>query len=234
MRILIVDDDALVARSLKVLLSAETDMEVVGVAFDGAHAVSACERHGPDAVLMDIRMSGMDGIEATRRIKALCPGIHVIMLTTFQDDRSVRLALQAGAEGYLLKSTPAAGMAEKLRAVASGSAVIDTEVFQRLIDPATGSPWNSRLGPQLRAKSRAEARPGLPDQSEPKKIPVEGLTLRETEVMELVAQGCSNKEIADRLFISEGTTRNVLSSVLDKLGFRDRTQLAIFYWRRTI
>lgn len=202
MKILIVDDDALVAKSLKVLLSAEADMEVVGMAFDGAHAVSACERDRPDAVLMDIRMSGMDGIEATQRIKELWPGIHVIMLTTFQDDRSVRLALQAGAEGYLLKSTSATGMAEKLRAVASGSAVIDAEVFRRL--------------------------------AEPEKTPVEGLTRRETEVMELVAQGSSNKEIADRLFISEGTARNVLSSVLEKLGFRDRTQLAIFYWRRTL
>lgn len=202
MRILIVDDDALVARSLRVLLSAETDLEIVGMAFDGAHAVSDCERLRPDAVLMDIRMPGMDGIEATRRIKELSPVIHVIMLTTFQDDRSVRLAVQAGAEGYLLKSTPADGMAEKLRAVASGSAVIDADVFHRL--------------------------------AEPEKIPVEGLTLRETEVMELVARGCSNLEIADKLFISEGTARNVLSSVLGKLGFRDRTQLAIFYWRRTL
>jgi DNA-binding NarL/FixJ family response regulator len=202
MKVLIVDDDTLVARSLKVLLSAEADMEVVDMAFDGAHAISACERHRPDAVLMDIRMSGMDGFEATRRIKELWPGIHVMMLTTFQDDRSLRLALQAGAEGYLLKSAPAAGMAEKLRALASGSAVIDAELFRRL--------------------------------AEPEKIPVEGLTLRETEVMELVAQGCSNREISERLFISEGTARNVLSSVLDKLELRDRTQLAIFYWRRSL
>ncbi len=202
MKILIVDDDALVAKSLKVLLSAEADMEVVGMACDGARAIAACERNQVDTVLMDIRMPGMDGIEATRRIKERWPGIHVMMLTTFQDDRSVRLALQAGAEGYLLKSAPVAGMAEKLRALASGSTVMDADVFRRL--------------------------------AEPEKVPVEGLTLRETEVMELVAQGCSNKEIADRLFISEGTARNVLSAVLEKLGFRDRTQLAIFYWRRTL
>jgi two-component system, NarL family, response regulator LiaR len=201
-KVLIVDDDPLVAKSLTVLLSAEPDMDVVGTASDGAHAVSACEKDTPDAVLMDIRMPGMDGIEATRRIKERWPAVHVMILTTFEDDANVRRALQAGAEGYLLKSAPVSGMAEKLRALASGTAVLDADVFRRL--------------------------------AEPEKTPVEGLTLRETEVMELVAQGCSNREIADRLFISEGTARNVLSMVLEKLQLRDRTQLAIFYWRRTL
>jgi DNA-binding NarL/FixJ family response regulator len=201
-KVLIVDDDPLVARSLKVLLSDEPDMEVVGTAPDGAHALLACESEPPDAVLMDIRMPGMDGIEATRQIRKRWPGVHVMILTTFEDDRNVRLALQAGAEGYLLKSASASGMAERLRALASGTAVLDSDVFRRLTDP--------------------------------EKTPVEGLTLRETEVMELVAQGCSNKEIAERLFIGEGTARNVLSVVLDKLQLRDRTQLAIFYWRRTL
>ena len=201
MRVLIADDDLLVAKSLKVLLSAEADIEVVGLACDGERAIAACEADRPDAVLMDIRMPGMGGIEATRRIKERWPGIRVMMLSTFQDDRSVRLALQAGAEGYALKSAPVAGIAQKLRALASGSAVMESELFRRL--------------------------------AEPEKIPVEGLSPRETEVMELVAQGCSNKEIADRLFIGEGTARNVLSSVLEKLGLRDRTQLAIYFWRRT-
>ncbi len=202
MKVLIVDDDPLVARSLKVLLSAEQDMEVTGTASSGADAISACGKILPDVVLMDIRMPGMDGIEATRRIRERWPEVRVMILTTFEDDRNVRLALQAGAGGYLLKSAPVSGMAEKLRALASGTAVLDAEVFRRL--------------------------------AEPEKTPVEGLTLRETEVMELVAQGCSNKEIADRLFISEGTARNVLSMVLEKLRLRDRTQLAIFYWRRTL
>jgi two-component system, NarL family, response regulator LiaR len=202
MKVLIVDDDTLVAKSLKVLLSAEADMEVLGTASDGVHAIAACERNLPDAVLMDIRMPGMDGIETTRRIKERWPGVHVMILTTFHDDRNIRLALQAGAEGYLLKSAPVAGMAEKLRAMASGTAVLDAEVFRRL--------------------------------AEPEKAPVEGLSPRETEVMELVAQGCSNREIADRLFLSEGTARNVLSMVLEKLQLRDRTQLAIYYWRRTL
>jgi DNA-binding NarL/FixJ family response regulator len=201
-KVLIVDDDPLVAHSLKVLLGAEADMEVLGTARDGAHALSFCERSLPDVVLMDIRMPGMDGIEATRRIRQRWPAVHVMILTTFQDDRNVHLALQAGAEGYLLKSAPVAGMAARLQALVSGTAVLDPEVFKRL--------------------------------AEPEKTPVEGLTLRETEVMELVAQGCSNREIADKLFLSEGTARNVLSVVLEKLRLRDRTQLAIWYWRRTL
>lgn len=199
MRILIADDDPLVARSLEVLLSAEPGLEVVGLAQDGLQALELCGKLRPEAVLMDLGMPRMDGIEASRRIKEAWPEIHVMVLTTFQDEGSLRRALGAGAGGYLLKSTPAEGIAEKLRAMVAGSAVIDTEVFRRLAGP--------------------------------ERPPMEGLSLREGEVMELVAQGCSNREIADRLCISEGTARNVLSSVLDKLGLRDRTQLAIHYWR---
>lgn len=202
MKVLIVDDDPLVAQSLKVLLSREADIQVVGTAGDGAHAVKACERGAPDAVLMDIRMPGMDGIEATRIIKQRWPGVHVVFLTTFKDDESVRAALQAGGEGYLLKSAPAAGMAQCLRALATNAAVIDSQVLKRL--------------------------------SEPDREPLPGLTPRENEVAQLVAQGCSNREIADQLFISEGTARNILSIALEKLQLRDRTQLAIFYWRRKI
>jgi NarL family two-component system response regulator LiaR len=199
-KVLVVDDDPLVSRSLKVLLSREADLQVVGTANDGERAVAACERSRPDAVLMDIRMPGMDGIEATRRIKERWPAVRVVILTTFQDDESIHRALQAGADGYLLKSTPSAGMAQTLRAIASGTSVVDTEVLRRLGEPSHGS--------------------------------LEGLTPRENDVAELVAQGCSNREIAEQLFISEGTARNILSVVLDKLGLRDRTQLAIRFWKR--
>jgi DNA-binding NarL/FixJ family response regulator len=125
MKILVVDDDPLVSRSLKVLLSRERDLEVIGTAGDGAGAIAACERSLPEAVLMDIRMPGMDGIEATRRIKERWPGVRVLILTTFQDDESIHRALQAGADGYLLKSTPTSGMAQRLRALGSGASVID-------------------------------------------------------------------------------------------------------------
>jgi NarL family two-component system response regulator LiaR len=202
MKVLVVDDDPLVSRSLKVLLTREPDLEVVATAGDGARAIAACERSLPDAVLMDIRMPGMDGIEATRRIKERWPGVRVLILTTFQDDESIHRALQAGADGYLLKSTPTSGMAQRLRALGTGASVVDVEVLKRLggTSPA----------------------------------PLEGLTPRENDVAELVAQGCSNREIAGQLFISEGTVRNTLSVVLDKLGLRDRTQLAIRYWKRPI
>ncbi len=201
MKVLIVDDDPLVSRSLRVLLSREPDIHVVGTAGDGAGAVACCERSPPDAILMDIRMPGMDGIEATRLIKHRWPAVHVLFLTTFQDDQSVRAALQAGGEGYLLKSASTSGMAQRLRALMTETAVIDADLLKRL----------------------TEADPG----------PLPGLTQRENEVAELVAQGCSNREIAERLFISEGTARNVLSVVLEKLQLRDRTQLAIRWWKRT-
>jgi len=201
-KVLVVDDDQLVSRSLKVLLSGEEDIQVLGTASDGERAIAACEKSLPDAVLMDIRMPGLDGIEATRRIKERWPQVRVLILTTFQDDESIHLALGAGADGYLLKSAPVSGMAERLRALASGAAVVDAGVLKRL--------------------------------GEPSREPLEGLTPRENEVAELVAQGCSNREIAAQLFISEGTARNILSVILDKLGLRDRTQLAIRYWKRAL
>ncbi len=202
MKVLIVDDDPVVSSSLKVLLSREADIEVVGTAADGEHAVRACEKAAPDAVLMDLRMPGMGGIEATRLIKSRWPCVRVMVLTTFEDEQSIRDAIQAGAAGYMLKSTPTAGMAERLRALKAESAVLDAKVLETLADP------------------------------EPRPLP--GLTQRENEVAELVAQGCSNREIADALLMSEGSVRNVISTVLEKTDLRDRTQLAIFYWRRTL
>lgn len=209
MKVLVVDDDPLVTRSLRVLLSREADLHVMGTAGDGAAAVAFCKRSPPDAVLMDIRMPGMDGVEATREIKRRWPGTRVVILTTFQDDESIHRALEAGADGYLLKSTPTRGMAQMLRATEAGTSVVDAAVLRRLGDS-----------------------PRVPT-SEAPGAPLEGLTPRENDVAELVAQGCSNREIAERLSISEGTVRNTLSVALDKLGLRDRTQLAISYWRRS-
>jgi NarL family two-component system response regulator LiaR len=200
-KVLVVDDDPLVTRSLKVLLSREADLHVIGTAGDGSQAVEFCERSLPDAVLMDIRMPGMDGVEATCEIKRRWPRVRVVILTTFQDDESIRRALQAGADGYLLKSAPSAGMAQMLRATAAGTSVVDAAVLRRLSDAPNA--------------------------------PLAGLTPRENEVVELVAQGCSNREIAEQLFLGEGTVRNILSAVLDKLDLRDRTQLAIRYWKRS-
>lgn len=199
MRILIVDDDPLVCKSLEILLSKEKGMEIVGVAQNGSEALQRCEETTVDVVLMDIRMPKMDGIKATREIKKLRPKTRVMMLTTFQDEESIRLALLAGAEGYLLKSGDIESMANQVRALSSGRSVLEKSVFDQLV---------------MR-----------------KEFDLKTLTPREKDIAELVAQGLSNKEIAEELYIGEGTVRNNLSTILDKLALRDRTQIAIHYWR---
>lgn len=198
--ILIVDDDPLICQSLKLLLSREPDLSVSATANNGREAVQYCENLPPDLILMDIRMPEMDGIQATREIKSRWPQIKIMMLTTFQDEENIRSALQAGAEGYMLKSTKVSGMAEQLRALGSGSSVLDSDVLKQLMPPP--------------------------------KDELNQLTQREKEIVELVVQGLANREIAAKLFISEGTVRNSLSIILEKLQLRDRTQLAIYYWRR--
>ncbi|MEK4436100.1 response regulator transcription factor [Paenibacillus sp. FSL K6-2862] len=202
MKILIVDDDPLVCQSLRLLLSREPDMEVIATANDGTAAIECCERTPPDIILMDIRMPGVDGIQATRQIKQNWPKVRIMMLTTFQDEHNIRMALLAGAEGYMLKSTKVSSMAQQLRALSSGSSVVDVNVLKTLM--------------LSEKKNRSD------------------LTPRENDILELVALGCSNREIAEQLFISEGTLRNTLSIILDKLELRDRTQLAIYYWKRSL
>ncbi|WP_078378925.1 response regulator transcription factor [Sutcliffiella halmapala] len=199
MKILIVDDDPLICQSLQVLLSREKDMLVIGTAKNGAEALEKCEQELPDAILMDIRMPVMDGIQATREIKKRWPHVGIMMLTTFEDEKNIRLALLAGAKGYLLKSAQVSTMAEHLRALNAGSSVLDANVLKTL--------------------------------TQPEKQDLSELTPREKDILELVAQGCSNREIAEQLFLSEGTIRNTLSIILEKLEVRDRTQLAIYYWK---
>ncbi len=201
MKLIIVDDDPLVCQSLQLLLSKEEDMDVTGVASDGQEAIELCTAQQPDVVLMDIQMPVMGGIESTKMMKKKYPSIHIIMLTTFQDERNIRLALQAGAEGYLLKSTQISNMADQIRAISAGISVLDQGVLKTIMKEPSGERF-------------------------------EGLTEREKDIVELVAQGMSNKEIGSQLYLSDGTVRNMLSIVLDKLELRDRTQLAIHYWQR--
>ncbi|UJL47657.1 response regulator transcription factor [Virgibacillus sp. NKC19-16] len=202
MKIMIVDDDTLVCQSLEVLLSREADMKVSAIASDGKEAVDECSNNLPDVILMDIRMPNMDGIQATREIKSRWAQVRIMMLTTFRDEDNIRLALRAGAEGYVLKSTPATNMAQQIRVLVSGSSVLDADVLKTIT--------------------------GNRDSSED----LEPLTNREQDILELIAQGYSNKEIASQLYISEGRVRNTLSTILSKLNLRDRTQLAIYYWKR--
>ena len=199
MNILIVDDDALICKSLALTLAKEPDIEVAGTAGDGKQAVEMCEKNTPDLVLMDIRMPEVDGIQATRLLKKRFPHIRVVMLTTFQDKPNIEMALKAGAEGYLLKTDRITDIAAKLRVLAQGTAVMDSQVLKTLTSPQINS--------------------------------LEPLTPREKDVLDLVTQGFTNREIAEHLFLSEGTVRNVLSVIMDKLNVRNRTQLSLAVMR---
>jgi len=135
MKILIVDDDPLVCQSLQVLLSREKDMEVIGTANNGLEAINSCKHTVPDVILMDIHMPIMDGIQATRQIKQIYPQIRMMMLTTFQDEQNIRLAILAGAEGYLIKSTEVSSMANQLRTLVGGTSVLDADILKQLVEP---------------------------------------------------------------------------------------------------
>ncbi|WP_369204860.1 response regulator [Streptomyces sp. PU-14G] len=205
-RVLIVDDQVMVREGFSVLLGAMPDIEVAGEAAGGEEAVAKVAELRPDVVLMDIRMPGMNGLEATKEIVAVDSGAKVLILTTFDLDEYVYQALRAGASGFLLKDASTGQLAEGVRVVASGEALLAPTVTKRLITEF------SRLGgPRPQAQER-----------------VEELTERETEVLALVAQGLSNGEIAEHLIVAESTVKTHVSRILVKLGLRDRTQAAVF------
>ncbi|WP_079405661.1 response regulator [Streptomyces sp. 3211] len=206
-KVMIADDQMMVRQGFTVLLNAQPDIEVVGQAVDGADAVAKVAELAPDVVLMDIRMPGMGGIEATSVITAV-PGaaVKVLVLTTFDLDEYVYEALRAGASGFLLKDASADQLAEAVRVVAAGEALLSPNITKRLITEF------SRLGAP-RAPSRAR---------------IEALTERETEVLSLIAQGLSNAEISEHLVLAEQTVKTHVSRILVKLGLRDRTQAAVF------
>ncbi len=204
MRVLLVDDDCLIQESLKIILEVEEDIEVCALASNGEEAFLQCKEHDPDIVLMDIRMPILDGVLGTRKIKECFPNLPVVILTTFQDDEYIRQAVAYGAEGYILKNQSSESIINTLRAVMRGNAVFQRDVAHKL---------NSMLKDVRK---------------DPQSL---GLTERELEVLTLIAQGKSNKEIASELFLGEGTVRNYTTTLLEKLDLRDRTQLAIFYLR---
>lgn len=204
-RVLIADDEALVRRGFTMILDAEPDLEVVGEAADGHAAVELAANREADIVLMDIRMPGMDGIEATRRIVA-ADGPQVIVVTTFGLDEHVFEALRAGASGFLLKNTPPEQLAEAVRLVSRGDALIAPEVTRSLIEAFARTPHPSAPPPEQLRNT---------------------LTPREIEVLTLLARGVSNAEIAETLFIGEATAKTHVSHILTKLGLRDRTQAVV-------
>ncbi|MGW0118979.1 response regulator [Streptomyces sp. NPDC003327] len=208
-RVLIVDDQVMVREGFSVLLGAMPDIEVVGEAVNGRDAVEKVAALRPDVVLMDIRMPEMNGIEATREIVAADADAKVLVLTTFDLDEYVYQALRAGASGFLLKDASARQLAEGVRVVASGEALLAPTVTRRLITEFAKSA--GQAGPRPSATAR-----------------IGELTERETEVLVLIAQGLSNAEIADHLVVAESTIKTHVSRVLVKLGLRDRTQAAVF------
>ncbi|ANP48493.1 DNA-binding NarL/FixJ family response regulator [Streptomyces griseochromogenes] len=208
-RVLIADDQMMVREGFSVLLNAMPDIEVVGEAVNGREAVERVRELAPDVVLMDIRMPELNGIEATREIVAADGAAKVLVLTTFDLDEYVYQALRAGASGFLLKDASARQLAEGVRVVASGEALLAPSVTKRLITEF------SRLAEAPRMMPSARAAYGE-------------LTERETEVLVLIAQGLSNAEIAERLVVAESTIKTHVSRILVKLGLRDRTQAAVF------
>jgi DNA-binding NarL/FixJ family response regulator len=206
-RVLLVDDDALVRAGLRMILSSFEGMEVVGEAADGADAVAAVQAHRPDVVLMDIRMPGMDGIAATAALRRLDTPPSVIVLTTFQADEHVMSALRAGADGFLLKDTAPAEIANAVRLVAGGEAMLSPSVTRTLL---------AHLGNDERADRRHLAAERLAT-----------LTEREREVADAVGSGASNAEIAASLFMSEATVKAHVSRLLTKLAVTNRVHIAI-------
>jgi DNA-binding NarL/FixJ family response regulator len=207
-RVLIADDQTLVREGLVTLLGLIPGIEVAGVARDGDEAVALAARLRPDVVLMDLRMPRLDGVEATRRLAAAEPATRVVVLTTYADDESIFAALQAGAYGYLTKDSGAEEIAHAVRAVHAGQALLDPSVQRRLSESLR------ELPPRTPGAPAAQAAPPAPDD----------LTAREIEVLRLIADGLSNREIAGRLFVSEATVKTHVNNIFSKAGLRDRAQ----------
>lgn len=203
MKVIICDDQALIRDSLGMLLNLERNIEVIGTAEDGAEAVEMVEEHRPDLVLMDLKMPGMNGIEATRRIRAQYPEVRVLVLTTYDDDEWVFDAIRAGASGYLLKDTPREEVIKAVRGTVEGRSFLDPSVAGKLMGQVASQ------------------------QTQPATLITDKLTDREVDVLQLLARGFTNADIAARLYLSEGTVRNHVSAIFAKLNVTDRTQAAI-------
>lgn len=204
MRLVIVDDDNLVSLSLKTILEASGTIRVLEIGKNGKEAVSLYDKHLPDVLLMDIRMDTMSGLEAAELILNAHPDARILFLTTFSDDEYIVRALRIGAKGYILKQD-FESLIPALTAVMNGQSVFGSEIVTKL--------------PDLISKTEGY------DYSQ------RGINEKEVQIIELIAEGLSNKEIAEKLYLSEGTIRNYLSAILEKLELRDRTQLAVFYYQ---
>ena len=203
MKVIICDDQAIIRDGLEMLLTLERDIQVVGQAQDGAEAVELVARHQPDLVLMDLKMPGMNGIEATRQIHTRYPAVKVLVLTTYDDDEWVFDAIRAGASGYLLKDTPREEVIHAIRGTVEGKSFVDPAVTGKLLQQVASQ------------------------QTQPASTITAQLTEREVDVLRLIARGLNNADIAARLHLAEGTVRNHVSVILSKLQVSDRTQAAV-------
>ena len=205
-KVMLVDDEQLIRSGLKIMLETYPDIEVIHQAGNGREAFECCQIEVPDVVLMDIRMPDSTGIEGTKLIKEAYPEVNIVMVTTFQDTEYIVEAMQYGASGYLLKDSSYEAIYDGIKVALSGKVVMDATVSEKLV-----------MQPKVPASS-----------IEKKDISSFGLTEREIELIRLVSQGLNNKEISEALFLSEGTVKNNISTILSKLALRDRTQLVIF------
>lgn len=211
LQVVIVDDDSFIRESLKVLIGLDAEIEVAGCASDGYEALALLqELPHTDVVLMDIRMPNCGGVEGTRRIKASFPQVSVLMLTTFDDDEYIIEALRNGASGYLLKNIPPDRIIQGIKTVHEGNMLIHPDIARKMAG-------------FLQPAARAEA------VQEQLQLESYGLTKAERAIVASIAEGLTNKEIAGKLFLSEGTVKNYITDILSKLGLRDRTQIAILY-----
>lgn len=204
MKLILIDDDFLITTALTTILESDSEIQVIATGSDGDEAVALYRTHEPDVLLMDIQMPHTDGLTATKQILSEYPNARILLLTTFLDDEYIIQALKNGASGYLLKQDYSS-ILPAVHAVVSGQTVFGNEITAKI--------------PELLSRSSVFSYEAY------------GLSEREYEIIQMVADGLSNKEIAARLFLSEGTVRNYLSTILEKLDLRDRTQLAVFYYQ---
>lgn len=216
-RLLLVDDQTLICQGLKAMLSLEPDLEVVGVAHNGAVAIEQVAALQPDVVLMDVRMPVMDGREATRQISQAYPQVKVLVLSTFDDDQYIADAMRAGAKGYLLKDMPSEELAQAIRFVQLGYTQLAPGLMDKLIAGFAAAPV-----------ADPDPSPDTTPAATPASAALAQLTPREQEVLKLIGAGATNRDIAQQLFISEGTVKTHVTHLLNRLNLRNRSQLAIY------
>lgn len=226
-RIVIAEDQALVRRGTTALLSMEPDMEVVGQACDGVEAVELTQRLRPDVVLMDLHMPRKGGVAATREITSLLPGTQVLVLTTLNDDETVFEAVRAGAHGYLLKDATEAELLDTIRALRRGESGLTPQIARKVMDQFRELARSAGAPPRP-----AEATPGAPAAIRRGEARTEGLSDKEEKILKLIAEGMSNRQIGTTLFLAEGTVKNYVSRIMEKLHANTRTELAVLSARQ--